>query len=187
MLRTSSWLFRKVSPALVGALALLAREAAADQVIPLDGEVTVGSPDHVLIPFEVPAGTAEIEVIHDGLAPENTLDWGLNDPNGFRGWGGGNPEPAVVGELAASRSYLAGPLPPGTWHVVIGKAQINVSPAPYSLSVVLRDAPTLAPQPERAPYVPSPPLAANGPRRWCSPRSSARRVSSTVSGRAGRW
>jgi MYXO-CTERM domain-containing protein len=164
MLRTSSWIFRKVSPALIGALGLLARDASADQVIPLDGEVTAGSPDHVLIPFEVPGGTAEIEIIHTGLAPENTLDWGLNDPNGFRGWGGGNSEPAVVGELAASRSYLAGPIPPGTWHVVIGKAQINVSPAPYSLSVVLRDAPTLAPQPERAPYVPSPPLAKEA--RW---------------------
>lgn len=153
--------------ALAGALAISPGVALADQVIPLDGEVLAGSPDHVLIPFEVPAGTVEIEVQHQGLSPGNTLDWGLNDPNGFRGWGGGNTEPAVVGELAASRSYLAGPIPPGQWHVVIGKAQIKTSPAAYSLSVILRDAPTLAPQPERSPYVPSPPLApaVKGP-RW---------------------
>lgn len=137
---------------------------AGEQIVPLVGEVVAGPPDHVLVPFEVPDGTAEIEVRHDDQSADNILDWGLVDPDGFRGWGGGNDEPAVVGVDAASRSYLPGPITPGTWHLVIGKAKIEVSPATYDVEVVLRTAATLAPQPERAPYVPSEPLVAEA--RW---------------------
>ena len=60
---------------------------------------------------------------------ENILDYGLSDPERVRGWGGGNVEPIVISERAASRSYLAGPLQPGLWNVVIGKAKVVTSPA----------------------------------------------------------
>ncbi len=33
---------------------------------------------------------------HNHSSTLNILDWGLDDPRGFRGWGGGNLEPAVV-------------------------------------------------------------------------------------------
>jgi hypothetical protein len=113
--------------------------------------VPAGDERHFFVPFEVPDGVAEIEVRHDDLSDANILDWGLEDPQGFRGWGGGNTEPAVVGELAASRSYVPGPIPGGTWRVVVGEAKILEQPARYRIDVVLRDAPTLAPQ-ARAPY-----------------------------------
>ncbi len=129
-----------------------ASEARADSTITLSGELPAGGADHVLVEFEVPAGTAEIQIDHDDLLEENILDWGLYDPEGFRGWGGGNSEPIVVSELAASRSYLAGPISPGTWAINIGKAKINVDPAPYEIVVSLRDVATLPPQPEREPY-----------------------------------
>ncbi len=126
--------------------------------IQLEGPVPEGSESHFFLPFDVPAGVAEIEVRHDDLSEDNILDWGLDDPNGFRGWGGGKSEPAVVGLHAASPSYLPGPLPTGRWEVVVGKAKIVDEPARYAVEVILRDAPTLAAQTERAPYTPPPAL-----------------------------
>ncbi|MBL9102591.1 MAG: PHP domain-containing protein [Myxococcales bacterium] len=126
--------------------------SAGETQVMLMGEVPVDGPDHFFVPFMVPAGTVEIEVMHDDLSSDNILDWGLEDAAGFRGWGGGNTEDAVVGALAASRSYVAGPIAAGEWRVVVGKAQLVEAPAMYSVVVTLRDAPTLAPQPERAPY-----------------------------------
>lgn len=144
--------------------ALATREAQADSTIVLDGDVTPGGLDHEFVEFDVPAGTKEIQVDHADASADDIVDWGLNDPSGFRGWGGGNAEPAVVGELAASRSYLAGPIQPGKWRVVVGKAKIVSASVHYTLSVTLRDAPTLAPQPERKPYAPAAPLSNEA--RW---------------------
>ncbi|MCX4244022.1 CehA/McbA family metallohydrolase [Paraliomyxa miuraensis] len=133
---------------------------AAETVIPIAGDVPDDGLDHFRVPFEVPEGTVEIEVRHDDLSMSNILDWGLEDPSGRRGWGGGNSEPAIVGLDAASRSYSPGPIPAGTWNVIVGKAQILDPPGQFELEIVLRDAAsaTLAPQPERQPYVPSPAL-----------------------------
>lgn len=133
-------------------------QSASDTTLTFDGEAPESGPDHFLVPFEVPEGTAEVEVRHDDLSTTNILDWGLLDPAQSRGWGGGNEEPAIVGERAASRSYLSGPLPPGTWNVVVGKAQIEARPARYHIEVVLRRSPTLAVEPERRSYEPSAPL-----------------------------
>jgi hypothetical protein len=155
---------RRPSTLLALGLFALTRAAAADTTLTLDGTLLDDGVDHVRVPFEVPAGTQEVEIAHDDLSDVDILDFGLDDPNGFRGWGGGNSENAVVGALAASRSYLAGPLPAGTWNVVIGKAKLVEGSADYHLVVTLRDAPTLAPQPERTPYVPSPPLSSE--KRW---------------------
>lgn len=144
---------RRLAALLFPALLLVARTASADTEIVLDGTAPEGGLDHFFVPFEVPAGVAEIEVQHLGTVAGNVLDFGLNDPAGFRGWGGGNKEPAIVGGSAASRSYLAGPLPAGTWNVVVGKANIAKNPATYTMKVVLRDAPTL-PAESRVPYTP---------------------------------
>ncbi len=137
---------------LSGAL-LLARSARADSTLTLDGTVMSDDVDHMFVDFEVPAGTSEIQIDHDDQSEENILDWGLYDPNGFRGWGGGNSEPIVVTADAASRSYLTGPITPGTWRVVIGKAKLVTEPAPYHVVVTLRDVATLPSQPEREPYL----------------------------------
>lgn len=119
--------------------------------IHLEGTVPEGPETHFFVEFEVPEGIVEIEVRHDDLSSVNILDWGLDDPNGFRGWGGGNSEPAIVGIEAASRSYVPGPIPAGKWEVVVGKAQIEETPAPYQIDIFLRTEATLPPQP-RAPY-----------------------------------
>jgi predicted metal-dependent phosphoesterase TrpH len=145
-------------------LAGAGRAAAGDVIIHLDGEVPAGSETHFFLPFEVPERIAEIEVRHDDLSPANILDWGLDDPDGFRGWGGGNGEPAIVGIDAASRSYVPGPIQPGTWEVVVGKAKIVEQPARYAVEVILRETPTLPAQTERRPYEATKPLVREA--RW---------------------
>lgn len=136
---------------LVAALLLFGRAALAGELI--EGEVPSGGPDHLLVPFEVPEGTVEIEVRHERLSERNVLDYGLFDPERFRGWGGSNSEPFTIGLDEASRSYLPGPMPAGTWHVVIGKAVI-AEPAAYALEITLRTEPTLEPRPGRGTYQP---------------------------------
>ncbi len=119
---------------------------AGEMIIPLSGEVPDDGLDHFFVPFDVPEGIVEIEVRHTDDSKMNVLDWGLADPSGFRGWGGGNAEPAVVGVDAASRSYVPGPIEAGEWRVVVGKAQISDPPGNYEIEVVLRAVGTLGAQ-----------------------------------------
>lgn len=152
-----------VYPLLV-AFVLATPLAAAQTPIVLEAPIPEGTPRYFAVPFTVPEGVREIEVRHDDRSEANILDWGLADPQRFRGWGGGNPEPAVVGVDAASRSYLAGVIPAGRWSVLIGQARVTERPARYRVEVVLRASPTLAAQPERRAYSHAPALSA-GP-RW---------------------
>src|SRR5690242_7954623 len=105
---------------------LLVSALAGAEPLVFDGQAPDDDSRYFTLSFTVPDGTAEVEVRHRNLDSGNVLDWGLEDPNGFGGWGGGNSEDAVVGVGAASRSYLPGPLPAGTWRVVVGKAKIAV-------------------------------------------------------------
>jgi hypothetical protein len=151
-----------LSTALVTLLA--ADIARADSTVLLEGEVPDDGVAYFVLPFEVPVGTAEIEIRHDDLSDANILDWGLLSPEGFRGYGGGNTEPAVTSTDAASRSYLPGPITPGTWQVYVGEAQITERPARYRVEILLRDVATLAPEPERSPYAPA--AALDTEARW---------------------
>lgn len=138
--------------------------ALAQTPIVLEATVPEGTPRYFTVPFTVPEGTREIEVRHDDLSSANILDWGLRDPTRFRGWGGGNTEPAIVAETAASRSYVPGVIPAGMWSVMVGLAKVTERPARYRIEIILRTTQTLAAQPERRPYAHSAPLA-TGP-RW---------------------
>lgn len=135
------------------AVLLISAPAFADQTINLMDDAPMSGPDRFLVPFTVPADIQEIQIHHDDMSADNILDWGLYDPDGiFRGWGGGNTEDAIVGVQAASRSYLTGPIKAGTWNVEIGKAKILNWPETYRIDITLRNAPTLPPQTQRAPY-----------------------------------
>ena len=119
------------------------------QSMVIEGQLDGGAA-YEMISFEVPAGIQEISVAHPSQDPQNILDYGLWGPDGFRGYGGGNSEPFVVAETGASRSYLPRAITPGTWQVMIGKAQIKSAPPRYRLEIELRAAQTLPAQP-RAP------------------------------------
>lgn len=149
-----------VLAAFAGVLTLCARgpEARADSTKVLEGDVPTSGPDHFFVPFDVPAGTKELEIAHDDLSEANILDFGLEDARGYRGWGGGTEEHTIVSERAASRAYVPGPLDVGGFRVVVGKAKVVASPAKYRIEVTFRDAPTLAAQMERKPYTDAPAL-----------------------------
>ncbi len=137
---------------MLAALAWTASASSASAApIVKDGPVPTDGPDHFFLDFDVPPGTKEIQVVHSDESDANILDWGLLDQDGYRGWGGGTTEPVVIGELAASRAYVPGPIKPGTWRVVVGKAKVVASPAVYHVEIDFRTAPTLTPVP-RKPY-----------------------------------
>jgi uncharacterized protein (TIGR03382 family) len=127
-----------------------------------EADVAPGGGDFVDVPFVVPAGTREIRIAHTDGSDTVILDWGVWGPDGFRGWGGGNTEDAVIGIDQSSRSYRPGPITPGTWTVVIGKAQLDAAGGHYKIDVTCRDDATLPVRP-KAPYAPS--VLAGG-RRW---------------------
>ena len=95
------------------------------------------------VPFEVPAGTTRIRIeqIYDKANGANAVDLGLLEPGAvdlgsraLRGWSGGARSEIVLTPGSATPGYLPGPLPPGTWHVILGLYKV----APEGVSVTLR-------------------------------------------------
>lgn len=125
--------------------------AAVISTLTLEGDVTSEGGDYVVVPFEVPAGTVEILFRHRHDTPGATLDFGVEDPGGFRGWGGRLGEETIIGEDESSRCYLPGPIEPGTWRVDIGKAFLSAERVHWTVTLEFRDAATVAPRP-RAPF-----------------------------------
>ena len=108
--------------------ALLFGGAAYAQDLTLTGVMT--GTDHQTyreVPFKVPAGVTRITVAFDysGRDQKATLDLGLRDPQRFRGWSGGNKSTFTLSEADATPSYLPGPLPAGTWRLVLGAPNIR--------------------------------------------------------------
>lgn len=136
--------------------------AAELSTVHLEGDVSPEGGDYAVVEFVVPPNTREIQISHTDGSDFVILDWGVWGPDGFRGWGGGNPEDAIIGVDESSRSYRAGPITPGTWQIVIGKARLDATGGRYVIDVVCRDDATLPVRP-RAPHAPAA-LAAG--RRW---------------------
>ncbi|HET7501054.1 MAG TPA: CehA/McbA family metallohydrolase [Kofleriaceae bacterium] len=128
----------------------------------VEGDVAAAGGDYVDVAFEVPAGIQEIRISHDDGSPTDILDWGVWSPDGFRGWGGGLTEDAVIGVGESSRGYLPGPITPGTWTVVVGKALLDADGGHYAITVTCADTPTLPPVP-RAAFTP---VVVDPARRW---------------------
>ena len=127
-----------------------------------EGDVTAEGGDYHDVAFEVPAGTVEIQISHSDGSEFVILDWGVWSPEGFRGWGGGLTDDAIIGVAQSSRSYLAGPITPGTWTVAIGKAKLEPTGGRYVIDVVCRDDATLP----VAPTAPHAPVVLAPERRW---------------------
>ncbi|MBA3539631.1 MAG: PHP domain-containing protein [Deltaproteobacteria bacterium] len=137
--------------------------AAVLSTMHYEGEVSTTGGDFMEVAFVVPAGTQEIEIQHADGSDFVILDWGVWGPSSeFRGWGGGNSEDIVIGVAQSSRSYLPGPIAPGTWTVVIGKALLGTTGNMYTFDVTCRSDATLPVQP-RAEYTP---VVLAPERRW---------------------
>ena len=105
---------------------------------------------YVQVPFDVPAGTTSVRVKYCHDQPESptsaqlrhTLDLGLYDPRGFRGWGGSShPDVTITPQGFSSeeqykespkghvpgrttRGYRPGPIPDGRWTAELGVAAV---------------------------------------------------------------
>lgn len=100
------------------------------------------------LPFEVPRGTGAVSVRLRYDQAAATLDLGLFDPEGFRGWSGGARTEFVVGTDHATPGYLPGPLPPGEWQVAVRLYRIPEDGVAYELEAETgATAPALPPSP----------------------------------------
>jgi hypothetical protein len=112
------------------------------------------------VPFDLPAGCRQLEVRYSYtdridsdplLTGGNTLDIGLFDPRGtatgsagFRGWSGSHKDGFVVGEDWATPPYAAGPMPAGTWHVLLGPYKVGPRGCDWTVEIRLNpDLPAL--------------------------------------------
>jgi hypothetical protein len=98
-----------------------------DEIV-ITGELTRDDYKRLLErPFDVPAGTARIDVTlaYTGGNGKTVIDLGLRSPRGFRGWSGGGPQTVVVGATRASYGYLPGIIDPGRWAVILGVPNIR--------------------------------------------------------------
>jgi hypothetical protein len=84
---------------------------------------------YIQVPFAVPANTERVTLTFDytGKDQHTALDLGLLDPAELRCWSGGNKSLLTVGIMDATPSCLPGPIPPGTWNVLIGVPNIRPS------------------------------------------------------------
>lgn len=76
--------------------------------------------------FEVPAGVTRIDVefIYDNRGQGTELEIGLFDPQRFRGTSRFSKNHFHLTEFETTPSYLAGPLPAGTWRISLGVPSI---------------------------------------------------------------
>ena len=94
------------------------------------------------IPFHVPEGSTRVSLQYEHDAG-HILDLGLQDvagdpfPSlaGFRGWSGGARRTAFVALDDATPGYLPGAIPAGTWHVLLGRADVHAPGCTYRVHV----------------------------------------------------
>jgi len=93
----------------MSALWLLTAQLLAAPLV-LEGELTADGPAFEMVPFDVPAGTVEVQVTHPIQQPENILDYGVLPPGGVPGVGH-----ACVGRGGLSRVECSGRCVPHVW------------------------------------------------------------------------
>lgn len=137
---------------IAAALALAACTTApvpAPEPITLTGQITRA--DHQTyreLPFTVPAGTTRITIDFSYDKDNRTvIDLGLRDPNGQRGWSGGNKTRIEIGADTATPSYTPGPIQPGEWKLILGIPNIrDGQSSTYTANITLSsDAASTAP------------------------------------------
>ncbi|ANS74813.1 hypothetical protein AWM70_09585 [Paenibacillus yonginensis] len=90
------------------------------------------------ITFQVPDQVEKIEVCYRYPKNEQTVvDIGLRSPERLIGWSGGARERFFVGLEKATPGYLAGPLKPGQWSVMLGAYRIPEEGCRVSVEILL--------------------------------------------------
>src|ERR1700726_3465072 len=94
----------------------------------LDGKVTgAQNQTYFEVPFHVPENIHRLSVdFHYTTREEHTtLDLGIADPERFRGQSGGNKDHFTLSETDATPSYRPGPIPAGTWKLLVSVPNIR--------------------------------------------------------------
>lgn len=110
------------------------------------------TPDWHYLPFTMPRGVRAVHVSYDfsphdtGLGySTNVVDIGIFDSSGkglgnaagFRGWSGGARRHFRITRHEATPGYLAGPLTPGRWHIILGPFLITPPGTPWKVTLTL--------------------------------------------------
>ena len=101
-------------------------KSAADVV--LQGDVKgIQNNTYIEVPFKVPNDVQRVTINFRYTEREQhtALDLGLLDTVELRCWSGGNKSTLTVGISDATPSCLPGPLPAGTWNILIGVPNIR--------------------------------------------------------------
>lgn len=136
---------------------------------------------YVHVPFDVPADAIRCDVEYAysariGAEPHltggNTIDLGVMDPRGIafltaglRGWSGSERATFFIAEDAATPGYVARPLPPGRWHVLLGLYKVAPAGCEYRVTI------TIATEAGRQTHG-TPRIASRRPRRCVPSRDS---------------
>lgn len=133
---------RALASAIVLACVLSAPAAGQSDITPdvvLSGRLSgVDHQTYRELAFDVPAGVTRVTVslAYTGREEKTTIDLGLVDPDGIRGWSGGNKSAFTVSANDATPSYRAGPIRPGRWAVLLGIPNIRkASQAEYTAKI----------------------------------------------------
>ncbi len=101
----------------------------------------------IYVPVELPEGINRIlveEIYNHGEGDEkNVLNMGIYDPRGseignpkgFRGWSGGAKTSFFINNGSASTGYIAGPIYPGTWEILIYPSDIAATGVDWKLKI----------------------------------------------------
>ena len=119
----SGWWIGSLGLALFAACLGSAAQAQPAPDLTLTGVMTRADHEHYReVPFKVPAGTTRltVEFAYTGKDQKSVIDLGVRDPQRFRGWSGGNKAGFTISDVEATPSYLPGPIPAGTWQLVLG-------------------------------------------------------------------
>jgi hypothetical protein len=129
---------------------------AAEQTKTVTGTFTPDIPDWYYLPVEVPRGVSQIDVVYSYDKPAvpagtrgNACDIGMFGPEGyqlgnakgFRGWSGGFRDRFSISASEATPGYLAGPITPGTWHVILGPYTVAPQGLNYQVQITLHFGP----------------------------------------------
>ena len=112
---------------------------------------------YIHLPFDMPVEALRLDVHYayshqiDSdplLTGGNTVDLGIFDARGidflnagFRGWTGSERLSFSISEAEATPGYLAGPLLPGRWHVLLGLYKIAPQGCSYRVTIAITIAP----------------------------------------------
>nr|WP_254896685.1 CehA/McbA family metallohydrolase [Amycolatopsis sp. Hca4] len=129
------------------------------------GTLAPDVPDWYYLPVDVPRGVRQIDVVYSYDKPAvpsgtrgNACDIGIFGPEGheagnargFRGWSGGFRDRFSISASEATPGYLAGPIRPGRWHVILGPYTVAPQGLNYRVDITLTfgpDGPAFVPHP----------------------------------------